>query len=445
MKPLRSTCLALLATLAACTLAGLARGDAIDPTTAPVEGGAPATATSEPYPQVTCTGTNPALVADVLQIASDTHDSLAPILQLGPKWRYPVHITMAAPPPHPSSGTAGEAVAVFTDGKLLHLEATLSPTDPDAREFIKRQFVTALLWEKFFKPDTAFSAATRLDVVPLWLIEGLRETLSDDPTRNREEIVKRAALAQRAPTLAQITGWKVLSNDRLLNLWQRAFCYYLVSCLTHPQARLVDFQGWLESITGPEPKQAEYLFPTEMGWQRELLEASGRDRALVFTWDESAAEIAADQSIELPPAKHSADTRLCTMDTVATFPLDAPMKKAINAKLLQLTALELRIHPSWHPVVELYRFGLTALLHDPDPKRAIQYIHEARVRRAAEMSYHQNLVDYVNWFEVTQYMPIEATHFRDYFETARQLDKIEPDPAHPNPLRANLLKVESEF
>jgi hypothetical protein len=445
MKSSRSTCLALLAALAACVPAGFARGDSIDPTTTPVEDGVAATATSERYPQVTCTGSNPALVADVLQLASDTRDSLRPILQLGRAWRYPVHITLAAIATPSGTGGTAEAVAVFTDGKLLHLEATLPSTDPDAREFIERQFVTALLWEKFFKPDTAFTTATRLDVVPLWLIEGLREMLSDDPTHNREEIVKRAAMAQRAPTLAQVTGWKVLSNDRLLNLWQRAFCYYLVECLTHPDARLADFQGWLASITGPEPKEAEYLFPTEMGWQRELVEASSRDRALVFTWDESAAEIAAAQAIELPKDKHEDDTQLCTIDTVATFPRTTGRDAAINAKLLELTALELRIHPSWQPVIELYRFGLTALLHDPDPKRAIGYIHEARVRRAAEMTYHQNLVDYVNWFEVTQYMPIEASHFRNYFQTARELDKIEPDPAHPNPLRANLLKVESEF
>ena len=56
------------------------------------------------------------------------------------------------------------------------------------------------------------------------------------------------------------------------------------------------------------------------------------------------------------------------------------------------------------------------------------------------MNYHPQLVDYVNWYEVTQNTPIEASHFRDYFRVAQELDKVEPDPTHPNPLRADLLE-----
>lgn len=453
MKPSRSTWLILRAALAACGFAagmttGLVRADAVDSTPAtapPAEPGIAATAESDQYPQVSCTGTNPALVSEVLQIAADTRERMTKVLKLGPVWRYPVHITLTASADPSSSPAKGEEATALTDGKVMRLEAKLSPSDPDARGFVQRQFVTALLWEKFFKTDATFTTNTQLDIIPLWLIQGLCETLSDDPSHDREEIVKRAALAGRAPKLSEVTGWKELSDDRLLNLWQRAFCYYLVNCLTSPDTRLADFQDWLASITGPNPKKAEYLFPTEMGWQRELRDASNRDRSLVYTWDESAAELTAAQTIALPQGKHSADTRLCTIETVATFPRSKEMDKAINAKILELTALELRVHPSWQPVIELYRFGLTALLRDPDTRRATRYLYEAHQRRAAEIASHQSLTDYVNWFEVTQYTPVEASHFRSYFRTADELDKIEPDPKHPNPLRAGLLKVESEF
>jgi hypothetical protein len=450
MKLPRLACFAPRAALAACGLAmglmsGFARADTIDALLTPPETGIPSTAKNDLYPEVTCTGVNPALVSDVIQLASDTRETLTPLLKLGPAWRYPVHIILAAPLRTPGLDAQGESVSVVADGKTLTLEAQLPSTAPNAHEFIQRQFVTALLWEKFFKPDTTFTTATRLDVVPLWLVEGLREMLNSDPTHAREEIVKRAALDERAPTLADVTGWKELSTDRLLSLWQRTFCYYLVECLTHPDTRLVDFQGWLASITGPDPKTAEYLFPTEMGWQGELRDASNRDRPLVYTWDDSAAELAAAETIALPKGKHADDTQLCTLDTVATFPRSKDLDQAVSLKIFDLTALELRVHPSWQPVIELYRFGLTALLHDPTPQRAIQYLHEARVRRAEEMTYHEKLVDYVNWYEVTQNAPIQASHFRDYFRTAQELDKIEPDPAHPNPLRADLLKVEAKF
>jgi hypothetical protein len=404
-----------------------------------------ATEASQIYPQVSCTGVNPALVADVLQLARDARVTMEPLLKLGPVWRFPIHVTLTAPVTPPQTDADAEAVFVTTDGTSMRIEARVSSSDPHAHEFIEQQIVTALLWEKYFRPGTTFTSKTRLDVVPLWLVEGLSEKLDDDPTRNREKIVKRASLAQRAPTLAEVTGWKELSRDPLLNLWQRAFCYYLVECLTHPQARLADFQGWLASITGPDPKTAEYLFPTEMGWQRELANASSRDSAPLYTWDESAAELAAAQTIALPKGKHADDMQLCTIDTVATLPRTKGLDQAVNAKLLELTSLELRAHPSWTPVFDLYRFGLTALLRDPTPQRAIQYLHEARVLRVAEMTHHQNLVDYVNWYEVTQNEPIETSHFSDYFRAAQELDKLEPDPTHPNPLRADLLKVEAKF
>jgi len=121
------------------------------------------------------------------------------------------------------------------------------------------------------------------------------------------------------------------------------------------------------------------------------------------------------------------------------------MDDAINKKVLELTALELRVHPSWQPIVELYRFGLTALVRDNDPKRAADYLHQAHVRRAAEMDFHDKLVDYTNWFEVTQDMPMTPSHFGSYFQVAQALNKAEPNPEHPNPIRADLLKVESEF
>jgi hypothetical protein len=433
---------AQLACLAAWALAGGARADdAPDAVALPPD--QPATLECDQYSQVSCTGTNAQMVADVDQLAVDTRDGLAPLIGLGPTWRYPVHITLVDPAP--GRNPQPEAVNAIADGQELRVEAALSSDDPEAREFIQRQFVNALLWEKFFKPGTTFTTDTHLDIVPLWLVEGLREYLNDDPEHDREEIVKRAALADRAPTLAEVTGWKDISTDRLLGLWQRAFCYYLVDCLIHKQARREDFQQWLAAMAGPNPGLARRLFPTEMGWQRELHAAGERSRSRFFTWDESAAELTAAETIALPKGPLGDDTRLCTIETVATFPRDKALDAVITQKIYELTALELRVHPSWQPIIELYRFGLTALVRDNDPKRAADYLHQAHVRRAAEMDFHDKLVDYANWYEVTQDMPNVASHFTSYFRVAQELDKAEGDPQHPNPIRADLLKVESEF
>ncbi len=403
----------------------------------------PSTLNSGAYPEVSCTGTNAQVVADVIQLADDTREALAPLLHLGSTWRYPVHVTLidAVPGQKPPR----ESVSALTDGKTLRVEAFLPSNDPRARAFIQRQFVNAILWEKFFKPDATFTAQTRLDAVPLWLVEGLRESLEDDPDHDREEIVKRAAMGNRAPTLAEVTGWQDLSTDRLLGTWQGAFCYYLVNSLTHPQQRRLDFQEWLASITGPNPGSAIRLFPTEMGWQRELREAGDRSLNLVYSWDESAAALTAAETMALPKEKGHDDTRLCTIETIATVPRTPAVEAAINQKIRELTALQLRVHPSWQPVIELYRFGLTALARDNDPKRATAYIHQAHVQRATEMDLRGKLLDYANWFEVTQNLPPTVSPFQSYFQVARELDRAQGDPQRPNPVRADLLKVESEF
>jgi len=402
------------------------------------------TAASEAYPPVSCSGTNAGIVAEVVQMAEDARDRLGPILQLGPTWRFPVHVRVVLPDDPLVNTALQEAVEVTASGNTMSVDVVVPAGDPDAHNFIERQFVTEMVWEKYFAKVQAFDTHTRLDTIPLWLTEGLREWLDDDPEHNREGIVRRAVQGGRAPTLDEVTSWTTLSDDKLLGLWQRAFCFYLVDSLTKQGAKRDDFQRWLGTISGPDTQTAVYLFPTEAGWQRQLAEATARGRDIVYSWDETAAELAAAEAIELP-AKKDSEARICTLDTVENFPRDDAMKKAVQEKITALTALELRAHPSWTPILALYRFGLTALLGDKSPEHAIALLHEARARRVAEMANHQALVDYANWFDVTHDYRAGTTHFRSYFSTAQQLERGETDPNHPNPIRDNLLQVESRL
>jgi hypothetical protein len=404
------------------------------------------TSGSDIYPEVTCATTNPALCTDVLQIAADTRGRLAPLLQLGKKWRFPVHIRVVTPDDPLAEKVDGESVEVIAANKTLNITAALPSSDPEAHVFVQRQFVKALLWEKFFTPDQTLDNHTRLDVVPLWLVEGLREWLDDDPEHNREKIVKRAALAKRAPTLDDVTEWHELSDDPMVALWQRAFCYYLFESLVQKDVQLADFQQWLVTVSDPNPSSARLLFPTEMGWERELLASPGRSREIVYTWDETVAELGAIETIAIPSAQQ-ADTRICTLDTILSFPRDPKLTAAVQQKILDLTALELRAHPSWHPVLELYRFGLSALIanKNPDPEQAKKLIVEAQHRRAAEMDDHRKLLDYVNWFEVTKDYSGNISRFNSYFSTAQKMEQVQADPSHPNPIRADLLHVESQL
>lgn len=397
------------------------------------------------YPQVTCTSADALAVADTLRLATETRDQLAPLLQLGPTWRFPVHIHIMTPDDPLLAKVNREASAVFAQGAGMKIEAVLPSTDPDAREFIQQQFVIAILWEKFFASTQSFDSHTHLDIVPIWLIEGLRETLNEDTEHNRESIVRKAVHAQQAPTLADVTTWQEVSHDRLLGLWQRSFCYYLVNSLIRKDAQRQIFQQWLGTFSGNNPTSAQYLFPTEAGWQRELVEATSRSRDLVYSWDETASELAATETIMIPSDKPS-NTRICTIDTVDSFPRDTKAIAAIQDKVRDLTALELRAHPSWHPILELYRSGLSLLTDGPDQVAgAKKLIQEAHRQRVAEIAYRQKLADYVNWFEVTRDYGGNSTHFGSYFSTAHEMERVQADPAHPNPIRVSLLQIESEL
>jgi hypothetical protein len=402
------------------------------------------TSAAPDYPQVTCTSADALAVADTLQLASDTRDQLATLLELGPTWRFPVHIRIMTPDDPLTAKINREAAAVFSQGASMKIEAVLPSSDPNAREFIQRQFVTAILWEKFFANTTSFDRHTRLDIVPLWLIEGLREWSNEDPEHDREGIVKRAVQNQSTPTLEEVTGWHELSDDRLLGLWQRAFCYYLVDSITKKGPRRDDFQQWLAGFSGPNPSPAQFHFPTEADWQRELVDASERSHDIVYTWAETLSELTAAETITFATSKE-AKVQTCTLDTVATFPRDPAMLEALQERIFLLTELELRAHPSWHSILELYRSALMALVTNTDPDQAKGLLEEAHRREIDETAYHQKLLDYINWFEVTKNYSDDTSRFETYFTTAKEMERVEADPAHPNRIRANLLQIESEL
>jgi len=411
--------------------------------------GAPApppvtTSASQHNPVVTCTTSDTLACADTLQMADDARMQLGPLLKLGPNWRFPVHIHVMTQDDPLLAKINREASAIFADNSGMRIEAVLPASDPDARAFIQRQFVTALLWEKFFANTKTFDGHTPVNNVPVWLVSGLAEWLNEDPEHNRESIVRKAVETKRAPTLAEISNWTYISRDRLMGLWQRSFCFYLVNSIVPPGPKRDNFQEWLTTLAGSNPGSAQRLFPTEFGWQKELVAATERSRNLVYTWDETQAELNVAEIINLPPIKGSKQT-VCTLETVTKFPMDPKLMAILQQKLIDLTELELRAHPNWHATLELYRSGLATLVNLKDPDMAQKLFMQAHAYRANEVAGQQKLVDYVNWFEVTRDYPGAESHFSSYFTIAQEMEKVQADPAHPNPIRADLINLESQL
>jgi hypothetical protein len=119
--------------------------------------------------------------------------------------------------------------------------------------------------------------------------------------------------------------------------------------------------------------------------------------------------------------------------------------KAVKDRIYILTALELRAHPGWHDVLEHYRAALTGVLEGSDGTATRQLFARARHEREMEAQYHGKLLDYLNWYEVTKDEKQGVSRFEPYFATAHAMERTEGDPQHPNPIRANLLQVESQL
>ena len=77
------------------------------------------------------------------------------------------------------------------------------------------------------------------------------------------------------------------------------------------------------------------------------------------------------------PPRRASDPKVCTLDTVVHYPYDDKMAAILQQKLIDLTGLELRAHPSWHPILELYRSGLSTLINLKNPEEAQKLISQA--------------------------------------------------------------------
>ena len=66
-----------------------------------------------------------------------------------------------------------------------------------------------------------------------------------------------------------------------------------------------------------------------------------------------------------------------------------------------------------------------------------KFLMAAKQRRAMEMDYHQKLVDYMNWFEVTKNYAGDTSYFHSYFTTAQAMERVpgrsRSPESHPGP------------
>ncbi len=398
------------------------------------------TTSSNFYPQITCASTDPRVNQVVLDIAYDARSQLAPLLGLGNDWRFPVHLHIITTQDPDFERVKTPTLTVSTSGPTLVIDSWLPVTDPLLREQVQRRFVLALLWEATFKDQTKFDGNTKLDVVPNWAVEGLREELNEDDQHQREAIVARAFRSNRAPKLQEIAGWNPLSDATLLGGWQRAFCYYIVKTLTDSQDRQVGFRQWLQALAHGNPQAFEFL-PSELAWERELMKAEADSEPVTYSWTSTLQKLRAQKI--LLAKKDQRKPRTFLLDDLASPELThtPELTQEMQDEYTQLTGLQARAHPSWQEAVSAYRQAVFAWLQNAKPDTMTEILTKARGLADEQVAEHQRLTDYLNWFEVTH--SYGRPQFQKYFQSVQEADKTNSDK--PDPLRDNLLNFEKNL
>lgn len=138
---------------------------------------------------------------------------------------------------------------------------------------------------------------------PLWLSEGLTQSMFPDRHRLFMQVVARGGQLRTTPDLGAVQNWLELDVNRLHAFRQQAYCLLLARAVTGPRGQLARLVPWMREhgLSGEEPfwKDGE----AERQWWRGLTGGVRETRLPVLTWEESAARLAGLMVFSMPLAE----------------------------------------------------------------------------------------------------------------------------------------------
>jgi hypothetical protein len=335
----------------------------------------------------------------------------------------------------------------WTTGSILNLQITVQCRPTEGPEALLRRVVEATLYQSIYQGGANTATGNYLVTLPVWLVEGLLQGILEGHPELDAQIVSRAKLLQKTPPLATIMGWKQLSADRVERAWQQAFCYQVLLWVLADRERWPDCRKWLaDQAHNPNTQATPWPLDaiTEVDWQSFQARPPVDADTITFSWDRTATELAAKQSLLLPASeKHPAV--LVPFDKLAEFREHPGFGVAVTNKLSELMVLEMRANFAWRPIIQQYRLGLSNLLKPatsqlpPGAKKGSQIGGSSTTEQSVREEYLQTLADcakmvrglndyrkrvedYLNWYEVTKRTPMQDSSFESYFRLNDQLE-----------------------
>ena len=244
-------------------------------------------------------GSIPPLVSDVLQLAADTRDDARRrSSSSGRRGAIPSTSRWRRRSRNPRRESQGEAVSAVADGKSLTLEAPLAVHRSQRARIhpaaIRHRVALGKIFQAGHHLHHRDAAGCRAAVAGRGPARNAQRRSRPRPRGNRQ------ARRPRRPRADAGRG------DRLEGTEQRPaarvsgsarFVITSSNVLPIPTRALADFQGWLASITGPESQDRRSFFsPPRWAGSANCATRPSGTAPLVYTWDDSAAELAADRN-----------------------------------------------------------------------------------------------------------------------------------------------------
>lgn len=404
------------------------------------------------------------LCQTALTMTVDNRKKLEPLLGLPRAGAN--HITVRILPSEPGKDWPLPFIAAYLRGGQLDFSITLRVPGPNVTEEFLRALTQVCIYEKIVSNNASFQTGKTLPLLPLWLAEGTLQQILSDDDRNWERVVSRAKKIKKAPTLETVLKWEDLSTDSIERLWQQAFTYYLVASITRPGPGRDAFQQWLQNADATESAPFGSLppsMPDEFAWRAQLERSTERTRDLLYTWEETEEKLAQSFSITLAASGTEKDVQT-TIDSLKRYQKHPGLVSAAQAKLTELTDLQLRSIAVWQPPLTAYRASLMSVAHlkpsvpksELAPSRGSKVATAEALQQGADytdlvtlakkltdqvVKQHAQVEDYLNWVVVTKSVGEQGSAFASYYALQQKLNAFQPRKT--DKMSRNILRIES--
>jgi hypothetical protein len=340
------------------------------------------------------------------------------------EWRTPIVVNARFPQAHlPELPSAHLNFSQTGSGLKLQLDLTIS-ADVSAPA-VERDLLRAIYLEMIYRPQPDIPAGTAFVEPPDWLLDGTMALGNGRDPASLSRCLRTAATTGGIVTLREFLQQRPGLLESPSRTIHRAYASALVALLTTTpdgRMRLARFVADLPHASNDPFADVQAHFPA----------LGDSSKATEKTWRHSVAQFSLNEPFQLLDCGETERQLVGTLH-VAVSERDRPMtnysleefpkfislpasREALKGLTRDLLALSGRANPLYVPVIFEYD-KIAALLARRKTKRITERLAVARAMREEIGRTMQEIDDYMNWFEATQFRTASGA-FSDYLKAA---------------------------